>query len=162
METYTIAAAARLVGTAKGKLYQAVRTGRLGAVPASEPGDALTVTAAALQEAGFAVPAAALPPPPAPPATASATAPAPAPVAAAPAITAPAVTPVPEPLAAAPPNATPEQALIAHLERALEQAHAREQRLLDLVAQCTGQRAVTTSGGSEVPSAIPQRYSGSL
>ena len=74
---------------------------------------------------------------------------APAPVAEAPATTAPGVTPVPEPLAGAPPSATPEQALIAHLERALAQALVREQRLLDLVAQCTGQRAVTTSGGSE-------------
>jgi len=143
MDTYTIAAAARLVGAPKAKLYQAIRAGRLEAAPRQEPAQALTVTAAALQAAGFAVPAAALPRPPAavapaaPLVPAAKTPPAPA-VAAASAAAVPAGAPEPELPAAAPPSTTPEQALIAHLERALEQAHTRELRLLDLLAQRTG------------------------
>ena len=61
MDTYTIAAAARLVGAPKAKLYQAIRAGRLQAASPQAPGQALTVIAAALQAAGFAVPASALP-----------------------------------------------------------------------------------------------------
>ena len=45
----------------------------------------------------------------------------------------------PEVQAEAPPSATPEQALIAHLERVLEQAQERERRLLDLLAQLMSQ-----------------------
>jgi hypothetical protein len=48
MDTFTIAAAAQLVGAPKGKLSQAIRTGQLQAAPRQEPGAALTVTAAAL------------------------------------------------------------------------------------------------------------------
>jgi hypothetical protein len=149
MDTYTIAAAARLVGAPKGTLYQAIRAGRLQAEPRQEPAQALTVTAAALQAAGFTVPATALPSPPpqpvpeprpaAPPAPVAEAPPAPA-VAAAPAA-ATAGAPEPEIAAAAPPRATPEQVLIAHLERALEQAQARELRLLDLLAQRTGSQS---------------------
>jgi translation initiation factor IF-3 len=129
METYTIAAAARLVGIAKTKLYQAARTGRLTTTAGPEPGDVLTVTAAALQAAGFAVPPAALaPPPPAaptpvPPEGAAAALP----------------TPLAAPQAESPaPPPGPEQALIAHLEHALAQAQERELRLLDMLAQLTG------------------------
>jgi DDE superfamily endonuclease len=64
MDTYTIAAAARLVGAPKGKLYEAIRTGRLQPTPTQASTSALTVTAVALQAVGFAVPASALPPPP--------------------------------------------------------------------------------------------------
>jgi hypothetical protein len=139
METYTIAAAARLVGTAKTTLYQAVRTGRLQATAGPEPGDVLTVTAAALQGAGFAVPLAALAPappssPPPPEGTAAARA-----------------TPVAAPPAESPaPPPGPEPALIAHLERALAQAQERELRLLDVLAQVTGPRRVPV-----VPAAAP-------
>jgi len=163
MDTYTIAAAARLVGAPKAKLYQTIRAGRLQAASPQAPGQALTVIAAALQAAGFAVPAAALPHPPAAPDTAPAAEAPPAPaaeVSPAPAAveapaSAPTGAPTPEPLALAPPGATPEQALIAHLERALEQAHARELRLLDLLAQCTSQRSspvVPESPGASVAS----------
>jgi len=150
MDTYTIAAAARLVGAPKGTLYQAIRAGRLQAAPRQAPSQALTVTAAALQAAGFAVPTEALPHPPAAPDTAPApaaplvpaaeTPPAPA-VAAASAAAVPADAPAPEISASAPPSSLPEQALIAHLERALEQAQAREMRLLDLLAQRTGSQS---------------------
>jgi hypothetical protein len=43
MDTYTIAAAARLVGAPKGKLYEAIRTGRLQPIPAQASTSALTV-----------------------------------------------------------------------------------------------------------------------
>ena len=159
MDTYTITEAARLVGTSRGKLYQAIRTSRLQAAPRQEPSQALTVTAAALQAAGFAVPAAALPHPPAAPDTA----PAPA------ALSAPATeerstaeipanAPTPAPPAAAPPSATPEQALIAHLERALEQAQERERRLLDLLAHLTGQPSAPPAAASRL--AAPPLLSG--
>jgi hypothetical protein len=67
MDTYTIAEAARLVGTSRGKLYQAIRGGRLQTAPGGEADQAMTVTRTALRAAGFAVPPAAAPsPPPAP------------------------------------------------------------------------------------------------
>jgi hypothetical protein len=123
METYTIAAAARLVGMAKGKLYQAIRTGRLQATTGPEPGDVLMVTTAALQEAGFSVPSTTLTP---------------APAAATSAMAAASAVDVPAPSQELPPvSSGAEQALIAHLERALEAAQARENRLLDLLAQFT-------------------------
>jgi hypothetical protein len=164
MDTYTIAAAARLVGAPKGTLYQAIRAGRLQAAPRQAPGQALTVTAAALQAAGFAVPAAALPRPPAEPDTAPTPEAPPTPTAEvsptptlveAPTAEEPAVSMVPEVQAEAPPSSTPEQALIAHLERALEQAQERELRLLDLLAQLTGQRS--TPLVSAPPGAPPAR-----
>jgi len=164
MDTYTIAAAARLVGAPKGTLYQAIRAGRLQAAPRQAPSQALTVTAAALQAAGFAVPTEALPHPPAAPDTAPApaaplvpaaeTPPAPT-VAAASAAAVPADAPAPEISASAPPSSLPEQALIAHLERALEQAQARELRLLALLAQLTGQRS-TPLGPAPLAASAPE------
>ncbi len=62
MDTYTIAEAARLVGTSRSKLYQAIRTGQLQTAPGGEADQAMTVTRAALRAAGFAVPPAAAPP----------------------------------------------------------------------------------------------------
>ena len=130
MDTYTMTEAARLVGTSTGKLYQARRAGRLQALAGQEPGAVLRVTPEALRAAGFALPPAPAPPEaptPAPPAPAAEAAPAP-PGAAAPAVPSP------------PERPGPDQALIAHLERALEQARERELRLLDLLAHLTGQR----------------------
>lgn len=134
METYTITEAARLVGMAKRKLYQAVRTGRLQASTGPEPGAAMTVTAAALQTAGFPVPSTALAPTPAsPPTPARPKATAATPRAAGRASQRKA----PTPSQPSPPRPGPEQALIAHLERSLQAAQAREQRLLDMLAQVT-------------------------
>lgn len=136
MDTYTIAEAAQLVGTSKGKLYQAIRAGRLPALAGQEPGAVLTVTPEALRAAGFALPPAPAPseaPPPAPPAPAPAAEAAPAP--ATPEAAAPEVPALP------PERPGQDQALIAHLERALEQAQARELRLLDLLADLTRQRS---------------------
>ena len=124
MDTYTMTEAARLVGTSTGKLYQARRAGRLPALVGPEPGAVRRVTPEALRAAGFA-----LPPAPAPP-----EAPTPAPLA-------PAPTAEAAPAPALPPECPgPDQALIAHLERALEQARERELRLHDLLAHLTGQR----------------------
>src|SRR3989442_15680660 len=61
MDTYTIAEAARLVGTSRGKLYQAIRTGQLQTTPGGESDQAMTVTRAALRAAGFPVPEQAAP-----------------------------------------------------------------------------------------------------
>jgi hypothetical protein len=147
METYTIAAAARLVGTAKGKLYQAARTGRLQATRGPELGDVLTVTAAALQAAGFIVPSTTPAPPSAlPPAPALLEAPTTIPAA-------PAAAAVLESQPEPPPHSGPEQALIAHLEQALEAAQAREHRLLDLLAQLT--RPPSVPPVPAVPEALP-------
>src|SRR5712692_2916614 len=94
MDTYTIAEAARLVGTSRSKLYQAIRTGQLQTAPGGEADQAMTVTRAALRAAGFAVPPAAAPSPSpapaAPPAPAAEATPAPLEV---PAPTVPALTP---------------------------------------------------------------------
>ena len=114
MDTYTIAEAARRVGTSTGKLYQAIRAGRLPARAGQEPGAVLRVTPEALRAAGFA-----LPPAPAPPEVAA-----------------------PEVPALPPARPGPDQALLAHLERALEQARERELRLLDLLADLTRQHSV--------------------
>jgi len=56
MDTYTIAEAARLAGTSRGKLYQAIRTGQLQTALGEEPGQAMTVTRAALRAAGSPMP----------------------------------------------------------------------------------------------------------
>jgi hypothetical protein len=153
METYTIATAARLVGIAKRKLYQAVRTGQLQTTTGSDPAAAMTVTAAALQAAGFVVPSTARAAVPASaPAPAQMEVPAAANVSASSPETIPTagLEPSPPP-ASLPPRPDPEQALIAHLQSALEAAQERERRLLDLLTQ------LTTRPQSAPPvSAIPQ------
>ena len=94
----------------------------------------LRVTPEALRAAGFA-----LPPAPAPSEAPTTASPAPAPAAeAAPAPATPEVA-APEVPALPPERPGPDQALIAHLERALEQARERELRLLDLLADLTRQ-----------------------
>ena len=135
MDTYTIAEAARRVGTSTGKLYQAIRAGRLPARAGQEPGAVLRVTPEALRAAGFA-----LPPAPAPPEAPTTASPAPAP--AAEAAPAPPEVAAPEVPALPPARPGPDQALLAHLERALEQARERELRLLDLLADLTRQHSV--------------------
>jgi len=142
MDTYTMTEAARLVGTSTGKLSQAIRAGRLPARAGPEPGAVLTVTPEALRAAGFA-----LPPAPAPSEAPTTASPAPAP--AAEAAPAPA-TPVEHP--------GPDQALLAHLERALEQARERELRLLDLLADLTRQRSAPQAPpapGAPRPAVVP-------
>jgi excisionase family DNA binding protein len=129
MDTYTIAEAARLVGTSRGKLYQALRAGHLQGAPDGGPGQGLRVTREALRTAGFPVPGPVAPDPardtspdtPLEPDTPGPTA--------------------EERLALAPPRFASDHALIASLERALEQAQARELRLLDLLADLTRQRS---------------------
>jgi excisionase family DNA binding protein len=121
MDTYTIAEAAQLVGTSRGKLYQALRAGHLQGAPRAQPGQGLRVTREALRTAGFPVPGPMAPDPardtspdtPGPTAEESGT--------------------------LAPQSTAPDRALIAYLERAVEQAQARELRLLDLLAHLTGQ-----------------------
>ena len=127
MDTYTIAEAARLVGTSRGKLYQALRAGHLQGAPSAQPGQGLRVTREALRTAGFPVPEPMAPDP------ARDTSP-----------DTPLEPDTPGPTAEgsgtlAPQSTAPERALIAYLERALEQAQARELRLLDLLAHLTGQ-----------------------
>ena len=134
MDTYTIAEAARLVGTSRGKLYQAIRTGQLHNAPGEEPGQAMTLTRAALRAAGFPVPEPEAPGPP------HATGQDP-----------------PGPTAAGLPDRERQsdqgdRALIAHLERALAEARERERQLLDLVAHLTGQRSALPAGA---PPAAP-------
>ena len=129
MDTYTIAEASRLVGTSRGKLYQALRAGRLQGAPSAQPDQALRVTREALRTAGFAVPGPVAPDP------ARATSP-----------DTPREPDTPGPTAEerpalAPPRSASDHALIASLERALEQAQARELRLLDLLADLTRQRS---------------------
>jgi excisionase family DNA binding protein len=127
MDTYTIAEAAQLVGTSRGKLYQAIRAGHLQGAPSEKPGQVLRVTRQALRTAGFPVPVPVAPDPardtspdtPLEPDTAVPTA--------------------EESVMLAPRSTAPERALIGYLERALEQAQARELRLLDLLAHLTGQ-----------------------
>jgi hypothetical protein len=140
MDTYTIAEAAQLVGTSRGKLYQAIRTGQLRTAPGGEADQAMTVTRAALRAAGFPVPE------PEAPGTPHATGPGPPPGPA-----------TPGPTAAGLPDRERQsdqgdRALIAHLERALAEAREREQRLLDLVAHLTGQRSALPAGA---PPAAP-------
>ena len=129
MDTYTITEAARLVGTSRGKLYQAIRTGQLQTALGEESGQALTVTRAALRAAGFPMPEPEAPGPP--PATGQGPPPG---------------QDIPVSTAAGLPDRERQsdqgdQALIVHLERAIEEARERERRLLDLVAHLTGQRS---------------------
>ena len=141
MDTYTIAEAARLVGTSRGKLYQALRAGHLQGAPDGGPGQALRVTREALRTAGFAVPEpvasdpsrATSPDTPREPDTPGPTA--------------------EERPALAPPRSASDHALIASLERALEQAQARELRLLDLLAHLTGQ--APPAPGAPLPAVVP-------
>src|SRR5712664_296419 len=165
MDTYTIAEAVRLVGTSRSKLYQAIRTGQLQTAPGGEADQAMTVTRAALRAAGFAVPPAAAPSPLPAPEPAPALVPAtPAPPPAAPPAPAAAATPAPAPLEAPavpalpPERSWPDQALIVHLERALEQAQERERRLLDLLASLTGQHSappVAMAAEAPPPAVLP-------
>lgn len=139
MDTYTIAEAARLVGTSRGKLYQAIRGGQLQTAPGGEADQAMTLTRAALRAAGFPVPE------PEAPGPLHATGQDP-----------PGQDP-PGPTAAGLPDRERQsdqgdRALIAHLERALEEARERERRLLDLVAHLTGQRSALPAGA---PPAAP-------
>lgn len=140
MDTYTIAEAARLVGTSRGKLYQALRAGHLQGAPSAQPGQGLRVTRAALRTAGFPVPE---------------------PVAPDPARDTSPDTPVPtaeESVTLAPQSTAPDRALIAYLERALEQAQARELRLLDLLADLTRQRRAPQTPpapGAPFPAVVP-------
>src|SRR5712692_9893806 len=141
MDTYTIAEAARLVGTSRGKLYQAIRTGQLQTAPGEEPGQAMTLTRAALRAAGFPVPE------PEAPVTPHATSQGPPPG-----------QDTPGPTAAGLPDRERQsdqgdRALIAHLERALEEARERARRLLDLVAHLTGQCSALPAG--VLPAAPP-------
>ena len=134
MDTYTITEAARLVGTSRGKLYQAIRTGQLQTTPGGESDQAMTVTRAALRAAGFPVPEPAAPGTPHAPGQAT-----------------------PVPTAAGNPDGERQRdqgdrALIAHLERALEEARERELRLLDLLAHLTGQRSAPPAAA---PTASP-------
>jgi len=136
MDTYTIAEAARLAGTSRGELYQAIRTGQLQTALGEEPGQALTVTRAALRAAGFPMPEPEAPGPPHAPGQG----PPPG-----------QDLPVPTAVGLSDRERQSDQgdrALIAHLERALEEARERERRLLDLVAHLTGQR-------SAPPAALP-------
>ena len=140
MDTYTIAEAARLVGTSRGKLYQAIRTGQLQTAPGEEPGQAMTLTRAALRAAGFPVPEPEAPDPPH--ATGQDPPPGQDP---------------PGPMAAGLPDRERQsdqgdRALIAYLERALEEARERELRLLDLLAHLTGQRSAPPAAA---PTASP-------
>jgi hypothetical protein len=137
MDTYTIAEAAQLVGTLKAKLYQAIRAGRLQALAGQEPGVVLRVTPEALRAAGFALPPAPRPASPPAPATPEAAA--------------------PEVPSLPPERPGQDQALIAHLERALEQAQARELRLLDLLADLTRPRSAPQAPPAPVlPAAGPR------
>jgi len=58
----------------------------------------------------------------------------------------------------APQSTAPDRALIAYLERALEQAQARELRLLDLLADLTRQRSAPQAPpapGAPLPAVVP-------
>jgi len=145
MDTYTIAEAAQLVGTSRGKLYQALRAGHLQGAPREKPGQVLRVTREALRTAGFPVPGPVAPDPardtspdtPREPDTPGPTA--------------------EESVTLAPQSTAPERALIASLERALEQAQARELRLLDLLADLTRQRSAPQAPPAPVlPAAGPR------
>ena len=140
MDTYTIAEASRLVGTSRGKLYQALHAGHLQGAPSEKPGQVLRVTREALRPAGFLVPG---------------------PVAPDPARDTSPDTPGPtaeERPALAPPSSASDHALIACLERALEQAQARELRLLDLLAELTRPRSAPPAPpapGAPLPAVVP-------
>jgi len=145
MDTYTIAEAARLVGTSRGKLYQALRAGHLQGAPSEKPGQVLRVTREALRTAGFPVPGPMAPDP------ARDTSP-----------DTPLEPDTPGPTAEesgtlAPQSTAPDRALIAYLERALEQAQERERRLLDLLAHLTGQPSAppVAAAAEAPPPAVP-------
>ncbi len=150
MDTYTIAEAAQLVGTSRGKLYQALRAGHLQGAPREKPGQVLRVTREALRTAGFAVPGPVAPDP------SRATSPdtprepdTPGPTAE-------------ESVTRAPQSTAPDRALIASLERAVEQAQARELRLLDLLADLTRQRSAPQAplAAPVLPAAGPRPLAG--
>jgi excisionase family DNA binding protein len=146
MDTYTIAEAAQLVGTSRGKLYQAIHAGHLQGAPRAQPGQVLRVTREALRTAGFPVPGPMAPDP-----------------ARAPSPDTPRAPDTPGPTAEesgtlAPQSPAPDRALIASLERALDQAQARELRLLDLLADLTRQRSAPQAPpapGAPLPAGVP-------
>jgi len=145
MDTYTIAEAARLVGTSRGKLYQALRAGHLQGAPSAQPGQVLRVTREALRTAGFPVPGPMAPDPARDTSPDTPLEP---------------DTPVPtaeESVTLAPQSTAPDRALIAYLERALEQAQERERRLLDLLAHLTGQPSAppVAAAAEAPPPAVP-------
>jgi len=146
MDTYTIAEAARLVGTSRGKLYQALRAGHLQGAPDGGPGQGLRVTREALRTAGFPVPGPVAPDPARDTSPDTPREP---------------DTPVPtaeESVTLAPQSTAPDRALIAYLERAVEQAQARELRLLDLLADLTRQRSAPQAPpapGAPLPAVVP-------
>ena len=146
MDTYTIAEAARLVGTSRGKLYQALRAGHLQRAPDGGPGQALRVTREALRTAGFPVPGPVAPDPTRDPSPDTPREPdTPGPTAE-------------ESVTLAPPRSASDHALIASLERALEQAQARELRLLDLLADLTRPRSAPQAPpapGAPLPAVVP-------
>ena len=117
-------------------------TGQLQTAPGGEADQAMTVTRAALRAAGFPVPE------PAAPGTPHAPGQAP-----------------PVPTAAGNPDGERQRdqgdrALIAHLERALEEARERELRLLDLLAHLTGQRSAPRRRLPQRPRRPPPRRPG--
>src|SRR5918999_5207833 len=56
MRTFTLAEAARLVGTSRGTLYRAIKAGRLICTSAGGPGKESIITEDALRQAGYQLP----------------------------------------------------------------------------------------------------------
>jgi excisionase family DNA binding protein len=56
LRTFTLAEAARLIGTSRGTLYRAIEAGRLTYAPGGGPGKVGQITEEALRQAGFQVP----------------------------------------------------------------------------------------------------------
>src|SRR3712207_1307504 len=56
MRTFTLAEAARLVGTSRGTLYRAIKAGRLICTAAGGPGKESVITEEALRQAGYQLP----------------------------------------------------------------------------------------------------------
>jgi excisionase family DNA binding protein len=56
LRTFTLAEAARLIGTSRGTLYRAIEAGRLAYAAGGGPGKASQITEDALRQAGFQVP----------------------------------------------------------------------------------------------------------
>jgi excisionase family DNA binding protein len=56
MRTFTLAEAARLIGTSRGTLYRAIKAGRLTCTSAGGPGKESVITEDALRQAGYQLP----------------------------------------------------------------------------------------------------------
>ncbi|MDQ3831907.1 MAG: helix-turn-helix domain-containing protein, partial [Candidatus Tectomicrobia bacterium] len=56
MRTFTLAEAARLIGTSRGTLYRAIKAGRLICTSAGGPGKESVITEDALRQAGYQLP----------------------------------------------------------------------------------------------------------